>query len=90
MIEKILDKYYMKKLKLLIKQYMLQYLLDYRFVNKKNTIDLEIKKVSYNNSMYKNIYSISKDKAIFYITDYKEMQKSLNRVINSYKGKLND
>lgn len=84
MIEKILDKYYMKKLKLLIKQYMLQYLLDYRFVNKKNTIDLEIKKVSYNNHMYKNVYSICKDKAIFYITDYKEMQKTLNKEIGLY------
>lgn len=84
MIEKILDKYYMKKLKLLIKQYMLQYLLDYRFVNKKNTIDLEIKKVLYNNHMYKIVYSFCKDKVIFYITDYKELQKTLNKEIELY------
>ena len=90
MIEKILDKYYMKKLKLLIKRYMLQYLLDYRFVNKKNTIDLEIKKVSYNNHMYKNVYSFCKDKVIFYITDYKELQKTLNKEIRLYSGDNDD
>ena len=58
LITKILDKYYSDKLCKEVKTYMLQWFIDVRFVERKYTIELQVKKPEYNENQYQEILTL--------------------------------
>ena len=65
MIEKLLDNYYTKVLKELMRQFMTGYYLDYKFEELNGAVHLFIKKPEYNDEQYVSIYEFWKDEAIW-------------------------
>ena len=85
MIEKILDKYYTKKLQQNIKKEMMFWLdIDMRFVEYKNKFQLQIKKEKFNDKEYQEILTIYKKESFIYLCRWEETKKAINESINRY------
>lgn len=85
MIEKILDKYYTKKLQQEIKKYMMIWFdLDMRFVEYKNKFQLHIKMEEYNDEQYKEILTFYKKESFIHLCMWEEVEKAINERVNKY------
>jgi hypothetical protein len=84
MIEKMLDKYFTKKLKKHISTYMLHWYIDTRFIEKADHIILQIKKPHYKDETYTTIYDFYEFNSIYYLLDIKNVRKDLEESVNKY------
>ena len=82
MIEKILDKYYAKKLIDKLSDDLMIYSIDKRIKFNKNSFHLEIKKRKYDPEYYKRILILPYDECFdIYINRYKEFKKDILSII---------
>ena len=84
MIEKLLDNYYTKVLKELMRQFMTGYYLDYKFEELNGAVHLFIKKPEYNDEQYISIYAFWKDEAIWELCRFEE--KTIKIISARIKG----
>lgn len=84
MIERILDKYYLKKFKQYIQSWSLKWYLDTRFIKKNNYIEFQVKKPKYKDEMYTTIYSFYKYYGLYYFTNFNEFTKEIEKKLNKY------
>lgn len=81
-IEKILDKYYMKKLVDEIKFTLKYYCLDFEYKYEKNGFLINVKKKKYKD--YTTIIKIDKKYCLSYLCDYGNFIDNLTKYINEY------
>lgn len=84
MIEKILDKYFAKKLKKYISDYSLRWYLDTRFINKDNHIEFQVKLPKYKDKLYTTIYDFYKFNSLYYLLNMEDLNKAIERNIKNY------
>ena len=84
MIEKIIDKYFAKKLKKCISTYLLHWYIDSRFVNRNDYIELQIKKPHYKEEIYTTIYGFYKPNSLFYLLEIEKINEKIKECVNSY------
>ena len=84
MIEKILDKYYIKKLKREIKNTLLNWNLAYKFIETDYAIDLWIKRTYYNDKEYELIVSLEKIRALKHLINYEKLENFIIECVNEY------
>lgn len=87
MKEKMLDKYFTKKLKEYISTYMLNWYIDTRFIKKADHIILQIKKPHYKNETYTTIYDFYEFDSIYYLLNVENVCKDLKESVNKYLNK---
>lgn len=84
MIEKIIDKYFTKKLKKCISTYLLQWYIDSRFVNRNDYIELQIKKPHYKEETYTTICGFYKPNSLFYLLEIEKQTEKIKGYVDSY------
>ena len=87
MIEKMLDKYFTKKLKNRISTYMMYWYIDTRFIKKADHIILQIKRPHYKDETYTTIYDFYECSSIYYLLDIENVCKDLEESVNKYLNK---
>lgn len=87
MITKILDKYYSDKLCKEIKKYIkLQWFIDVRFIKRKYTIELQVKKPEYNENQYQEILTFGKDQCFYYMCIFEKVEKAIKDAMKRYSA----
>ena len=90
MIEKILDKYYIKKIKQKIKKFMKYWIsLNIRFIEEDNYIILQIKDEKFNDNEYKVILKFNKKEGIIYICMLEKIQENIIEEVKKYYKEIN-
>ena len=90
MIEKILDKYYIKKIKQKIKKFMKYWIsLNIRFIEEDNYIILQIKDEKFNDNEYKGILQFNKKEGIIYICMLEKIQENIIEEVKKYYKEIN-
>ena len=84
MIEKILDKYYLKKLKLFLDRELHLWNIDHKYNEELGNLTLLIKKECYNDKQYKALLTFRKKDIFNYLFNQKELISVLNERINEY------
>ena len=84
MLEKIIDRYYIKKYKRLINNIMAEYNLDYKIRISKEYISLLVKYRMYNDEQYATIYVICKENTFISLCRYEELEKTIKDRIKIY------
>lgn len=84
MIEKIIDKYYIKKYKRCINNIMAEYNLDYKIRISKEYISLLVKYRMYNDEQYATIYVIRKENAFITLCKNEELEQTIKERIEIY------
>lgn len=85
MIEKILDNYYARVVEEKIKQFMLNYRLNYKFEELNGGVHLMIKRPEYNDEQYVSIYGFWKDEAIYELCQFEILTRNnLTEAIKRY------
>jgi len=84
LITKILDKYYSEKLCKEIKRYMLQWIIDVRFIQRKYTIELQIKKPEYNEKQYQEILTLDKEQCFYYMCIFEKIENAIKDAMKRY------
>ena len=87
MIKKLLDRYFLDKLKQQIKYFLLPYRLDMKIEKTKNYIIVYIKDIKYNDNMYQRFAMFYKDMAFEYLMDWNILEKSFKEKIVKYNKK---
>lgn len=85
MITKILDRYYYKKLLYKIREYMINYNLDYKIKKTKYSFKLFIKKEKYKNTEYVEIMTIYKEDFIKYLVCFEDVEDWIDKQLY-FKG----
>ena len=80
--EKILDKYYMKKLVDEIKLGLLLYCLDFEYKYEKDGFLINVKKKKYKD--YTTIIKIDKKYCLSYLCDYQHFIEDVKDIVNEY------
>lgn len=84
LITKILDKYYSNKLCKEIKRYMMRWLIDIRFVERKYNIELQVKKPEYNENQYKEILTFGKEQCFYYMCIFEKVENAIKDAMERY------
>lgn len=84
MIEKILDKYYVKKLKKFLDRELMIYFLDHRYIDKDMFLELQIKEEQYNDKQYKEILTFYKSEIFNNLCNQKELSQCLHEAVGRY------
>lgn len=84
MIDKILDRYYFKKLKEEIKFIFIEHNLDYKVEKKEYEIIIKVKRKKYKESEYKIVFRDSYDRCLFFLTNIDKLREELRKVIEYY------
>ena len=87
MIKKILDRYFLDKLKTQINYFLLPYRLDMKIEKTKNYIVVYIKDMRYNDNMYERFAIFYKNMAFEYLIDWNILEKSFKEKIINYDKK---
>lgn len=82
MIERILDKYYMKKLVDKIKLTLFSYYLDFEYIFEKDRVLINCKKKKYKD--YSPIIKIDYKYCFSYLCDYDDFVKRVKRLVDEY------
>ena len=82
MLEKILDKYYMKKLIDKIRFSLLPYYLDFEYIFEKDGVLINCKKKKYKD--YSPLIRIDYKYCFSYLCDYDDFAKRVKRLIDDY------
>lgn len=89
MIDKILDKYYLRKVKKIVEQKLNEYFIHYRFEKLIDGVWLEIKKVEYNDDQYKVIWSCFTEEAFYYLANIDKLEKEIDKAVRNYNNWIN-
>lgn len=84
LITKILDKYYSDKLCKEVKTYMLQWFIDVRIVERKYTIELQVKNPKYDEKQYKKILTFGKDQCFYYMCIFGKVKNAIKDAMERY------
>ena len=84
MIEKTLDKYYIKKMKIFIDRIMIMYALDYRYIDKGDYLTLQIKKIKFNDNQYVGVFTFNKRGIFVDLCNQEELRKCIKTNIEMY------
>lgn len=84
MLEKIIDRYYIKKYKRLINNIMIEYNLDYKIRISNEYISLLVKYRMYNDEQYATIFVINKKNAFITLCRYEELEQTIKDRIKMY------
>lgn len=84
MIERILDNYFMKKLKKCLSSYLLNWYIDQRYISKNDYVELQIKRPHYKEETYTTIYGFNIHKSLYYLLDIDELRKDIKDNIDNY------
>ena len=84
MIDRILDKYYTKKLIEFIKSALVMYILDKKFEVTKDRVKIFIKKDKYNDNEYTLIGTFLKKDALEYLCNQNEVILNLRKKAKEY------
>lgn len=84
MIDKILDKYYTKKLKKFLNRELMIYFLNHRYIDKGEFLELQIKDEQYNDKQYKEILTFYKPEIFINLCNQKELRKCLHEAVKRY------
>lgn len=87
MIKKLLDKYFLDKLKQQIKYFLLPYRVDIKIEETKKYIEVYIKDMRYNDDMYEKFAIFYKDTAFEYLMDWNILEEGLKEKIINYDKK---
>ena len=93
MLEKMLDKYFRKKLQSILKNILYTFYVDYRY---KETIcedefELYIKNKKYNDNQYRSVMTFKDCMLIYYLSNAKELAKEVIKNVKDYlKENQND
>ena len=91
MIDRILDKYYKRKLKEYLDRELLFWFIDHRYIEDRNYLELQVKKETYNDKQYKEILTFDKQDIFIILCNQKELEKCLKERINNYlKGEYDE
>ena len=82
MIERILDKYYMKKLVDKIKFTLLPYYLDFEYIFEEDRVLINCKKKKYKD--YSPVIKIDYKYCFSYLCDYDNFVKRIKRLVDDY------
>lgn len=82
MIERILDKYYMKKLVDKIKFTLLPYYLDFEYKYEKDRFLINVKKKKYKD--YTPIIKIDNKYCLSYLCNYNDFIENVRKLVNEY------
>ena len=84
MLERILDNYFMKKLRKCISSYLLNWYIDHRYINKNDYVELQIKKPHYKEETYTTIYGFYIHNSLYYLLDIEQIRKDIKDNVNKY------
>lgn len=84
MIEKILDKYYCKKMKKFLDTELLGWFIDHRYKENDYFLGLQIKREEFNDEQYKEILSISKPEIFTILCNQELIRKVLKERVEKY------
>ena len=84
MLDKILDKYYLRKIEKIVEQILNRYLIHYHFENLMDCICLEVKKVEYNDEQYKAIWACCMEEAFYYLSNLDVLEKEIKEAVANY------
>ncbi len=84
MLDKILDKYYLRKIEKIVEQILNRYLIRYHFENLMDCICLEVKKVEYNDEQYKAIWTCYMEEAFYYLSNLDVLEKEIEEAVANY------
>lgn len=84
MIEKILDKYYLKKLKIFLDRELLLWNIDHKYIEELGYLTLLIKKECYNDKQYKELLTFHKKDIFNDLCNQKELINVLKERMNEY------
>lgn len=87
MIKKLLDKYFLDKLKKQINYFIQPYMLDMKIEDEKEYITVYIKDMRYNDNMYEKLATFYKDRAFEYLMDWNIIEESFKNAIVNYNKK---
>ena len=86
-IEKILDKYYAKKLDDFVKFIELEYYLDFKHIYTKKDILIQVKEKRYNDDEYLEIIHLKKKDSFIHLCNRNKLEKYIKKIINEYGKK---
>lgn len=84
MIEKILDKYYTKKVVEQIKSNMIIYMIDKKFEYKNNCLTVYVKKKLIKNQYYWCIFKMRYEDSLYYFIHIEDVIKEIHKQIKDY------
>lgn len=84
MLEKILDKYYAKKLIKQMQSISLNWFLDFEFKIKKDKVIVSIKREKYKDKWYRDMMLIKSTDYLSYLCDYEKLRRTMTHYINRY------
>lgn len=84
MIEKILDKYYAKKLQILINRISLKWYLDRKFEIDNQKFVFRVKIPEYNDKQYVPIFVLPITDVYLYISNYELCKRDIENLIKNY------
>jgi len=84
MIEKILDKYYKRKLKRYLDRELLFWFIDHRYIEDRNYLELQVKKETFNDKQYKEILTFNKQEIFIILCNQEELKQCLKERIDKY------
>ena len=84
MIEKILDKYYKRKLKLYLNRQLLYWFIDYRYIESEDYLELQVKKEPFNDEQYKRILTFNKQEIFINLCNQEKLKECLKERIDKY------
>lgn len=85
MIERAINKYYIKQLKKEIEDRICLYTnIDFKYEEDKNKLFVLIKDKKYNDSEYVELFYFKKENALLYIINFDEIRVMINEVIKNY------
>lgn len=85
LINKILDNYYKKQLINKIKSLLFFWCLDYKFVERTEGFELQVKKKEYKDELFKSIAFFGKNNYLYYLIDWKEVLEKIKNAIEEYE-----
>lgn len=84
----LLDKYFTKKLKKCINKILINWYIDFKYIENNNYVKLAIKKKIYNDEQYEVIFSFFKDDAFSIICRQKELEEYIKNQVEGYFNSL--
>lgn len=90
MIEKILDKYYIKKMKIFLDREMLGYYIDHRYIKKNDYLILQIKREEFNDNQYVECLTFNEKDVFIDLCNQKELRKVLKARIEMYDKSIRE
>ncbi len=90
MIERILDNYYTKKLKRYLDRILMIYYIDHRYIETNENLELQIKKLEYNDEQYKSITTYKKKDIFIHLCNTDDLYAILKSRLDKYAEEVEE